>query len=465
VTNTDVVVVLPGIMGSTLAERDGNPVWAPSARTILRAIRRLHLHIKDFRLPDGIGDDHPDDGVQPVALFPDVHVIPGIWTPIKGYDRLVALLNRLGYHEQAPDHDAPPGNLVAVPYDWRLSVRYNGRWLAGIVEPALERWRAQGGPYTDAQLVFVCHSMGGLVARWYIEKCGGAAHTRKLITLGTPYRGAAKAVEQLVNGVHKGLGVVSVDLTDFARSLPSTYHLLPEYACIDTGSDLRKTTTVGLPDLDTGRLADAMRFHTDLQAAEAARPECLTMTHAIVGVRQPTWTTVRITPDNRVEPLDTIGGDNDYGDATVPLAGAIGYNQPQDTPLVHRVADQHGNLQRNQAALDEIEEIITTTPVRRKAPQPVTIRATIPDLITIGEDLPIAVDLDDDTRHAITITITNEAGKLLHARQPKIHNGHADTTFTNLPPGAHTIHITGAQPSSPIAPVTATTLIWTDTPS
>ncbi|MGH3872822.1 MAG: hypothetical protein ACRDSR_15175 [Pseudonocardiaceae bacterium] len=36
--------------------------------------------------PD-IGDQAPDDGVEPVELMPDLHVLPGIWTPIKGYTR------------------------------------------------------------------------------------------------------------------------------------------------------------------------------------------------------------------------------------------------------------------------------------------------------------------------------------------------------------------------------------------
>lgn len=241
-TNTDLVIVLPGIMGSTLKGPNDKLVWAPSGGAILRAIRTFGRSIKDCQLPDGIGDDHPGDGIAPVALMPDVHAIPGIWTPIKGYDRLLALLNRLGYREQQPGDDAPPANLVPVPYDWRLSARYNGRWLARVVEPALDRWRSQGGRCADAKVVFVCHSLGGLVARWYIEKCGGAEITRKLITIGTPYRGSAKAVEQLVNGVSKGIGPLSVDLTAFARSLPATYQLLPEYACIDSGGQLLKVT-------------------------------------------------------------------------------------------------------------------------------------------------------------------------------------------------------------------------------
>src|SRR4029453_437009 len=146
----------------------------------------------------------------------------------------------------------------------RLSNRYTARWLAGIVEPALERWKAQGGPYADAKVTFVCHSMGGLVARWYIEHCGGAEITRKLITLGTPYRGAAKGLEPLVNGAHPGRGPFGINLTDLVRSMPSMYQLLPEYACIEHGTDLVKTTETALPHLARDKVADGMRLHAQL---------------------------------------------------------------------------------------------------------------------------------------------------------------------------------------------------------
>ena len=186
----DLVVVLPGILGSTLS-KDGHPVWAPSAGSALRAIGTFGASVTRLQLPVGIGDDHPYDGVERVGLMPDLHVLPGIWTPVKGYDKLLRRLRSLGYRE--PGGETLPGNLIEVPYDWRLSCRYNGGRLGAIVEPALERWRAQDGPFAEAKVVFVCHSMGGLIARWYMEKCGGAEITRKLITLGTPYRGAVRA--------------------------------------------------------------------------------------------------------------------------------------------------------------------------------------------------------------------------------------------------------------------------------
>ena len=312
------MVALPGILGSTL-RRDGHLVWAPSAGSALRAIGTFGASVRRLELPAGIGDDHPYDGVEPAGLMPDLHVLPGIWTPVKGYDLLLARLRALGYREPGPG--VPAGNLIPVAYDWRLSCRYNGKRLGTIIEPALKRWRDQGGPYADAQVVFVCHSMGGLIARWYIEKCGGAEITRKLITLGTPYRGAARALGQLVNGAHPGLGPFRLDLTRFARTMPSLHQLLPEYACLEHGEDLAKTTGITLPELDTAMVADAMRFHTDLQQAEARRPQSLAATHAIVGTTQATATTARLT-DGRIELLDTYQDRDLYGDATVPIVAA-----------------------------------------------------------------------------------------------------------------------------------------------
>jgi pimeloyl-ACP methyl ester carboxylesterase len=451
---TDLVVVLPGIMGSTL-RRKGKLVWAPSAGAVLRAIGVFGRSLQELTLPENIGDDHPEDGVEPVDLMPDLHALPDIWTPVKGYDRLVRRLHAMGYREET---GASPGNLVLVPYDWRLSNRYNAERLRGIVQPALQRWREQGGEYAGAKVVFVCHSMGGLIARWYIENCGGADHTRKLITFGTPYRGAVKALEQLVNP-RSGFGWLSEDLTRFVRSMPSLHQLLPEYACIEHGNGLAKIGELVVPELDTAMTADAMAFHTALIKAEADRPASLAMTHAIVGARQPTWTSIQITA-GRVDPLDTIGADNDYGDSTVPLTGAIGHNLPLDTNQVRRIIDKHGNLQRNPQALDEMAEIITARPIRRRAPHVVGVRVTVPEFLRAGEDLPVTVAIE--ARHAIKVTVRDESGEEIHARAPRPRDGHVSTTFTDLPPGGYAVDVTGLHLGSPVTPVRSTVVIGAD---
>jgi pimeloyl-ACP methyl ester carboxylesterase len=467
-TSNDLVVVLPGITGSTLGLRgsDGSPasanlIWAPSAGAVWKLLTGRDSILKKM-LPDGIGDAAPDDGVEPVALMPDVHVLPGIWTPIRGYDVLVNSLEKLGYKR---DNGPKPPNLIAFPYDWRLSNRYNGERLGSVVEPALERLRAQGGPWADARIVFVVHSMGGLVARWYIEKCGGAEVTRKLITMGTPWRGATDALEQLVNGVKKGIGPLSIDLTAFSRSMPSLYQLLPEYACISNGGGYAKTTEVGLPNLATQMLSDAMTFHTDLQAAESARSASRDMTHMIVGIRQPTQTTVSL-QGGRAVTSQAFGGDNDFGDGTVTLTGAVGLGESLDTNIVVRVPDQHTNLQCNQFVLDQVQEILTAKPVRRRELKSVSVRASVPDLVTQREGLKVAFDLEADDPGAdppkvpVTVTVRSAKGKVLAKAEPRLRAGHGVATFDELPPGTHAVTIDGSAPSSLVRAVTSTAVVW-----
>jgi pimeloyl-ACP methyl ester carboxylesterase len=389
----------------------------------------------------------------------DLQLLPGIWTPVKGYDRLLARLRALGYHESTDDPDDSPGNLLPVGYDWRLSCRYTGRWLGTVVEPALERWRAQGGRYAEARLVFVCHSMGGLVARWYIERCGGAEITSKLVTLGTPYRGGARALEQLVNGVHKGLGPLAADLTRFARSLPSLHQLLPEYACIEKGTDLARTTEIVIPELSAAKIADAMYFHAELRAAEESRPDGRTATHAIIGTGQPTATTARLA-DDRVVSIDTYYGDDLAGDSVVPLVGACRSDVPMDSNTLRRVPDKHGNLHRNRAALAELEGMLTAKPVALRDTGGIPLRVDVPELVLAGRPMPVRVTLPEDKRQALRVVVTDEGGRLVDARVLRSSRGTAATTIDKLRPGVYTIDVTGPDSASPVSPVSSTVLVW-----
>lgn len=65
-------------------------------------------------------------------------------------------------------------------------IEHYGREVARLVEEALA---ATGTPQVD----IVAHSMGGLAARYYIQELGGSKKVRRLITLGTPHRGALRA--------------------------------------------------------------------------------------------------------------------------------------------------------------------------------------------------------------------------------------------------------------------------------
>lgn len=179
------------------------------------------------------------------------------------------------------------------------------------------------------------------------------------------------------------------------------------------------------------------------------------MTHAVVGTRQATPATVRIS-NGRACLVNTYRGDDLGGDATVPLAGACRADVPMDDPLLRRVPDKHGNLQRNSAALDELEGILTASPVQVRG---LAIEATadMPELLLAGESLPIDVRLAGDHRAAVRVAVTSETGHLIFAGVIKPP---ATISVENLPPGAYTVEITGLGTGMDITPVSSTTLVW-----
>ncbi len=451
----DVVVVVPGILGSTLAH-DGKLVWAPSAGAAVRAIRTLGGSIRALRLPEGIGDDEPDDKVMAVEVMPDLHVLPGIWSANIGYGKLLAHLER-EYQLNLPQPHEPDllPNLVPFAYDWRLSNRVNARRLKARVLPVLERWRALGGRFAGARLVFVCHSMGGLVARWFVEREGGGEVTRRIVTIGTPHRGALKALAQLVNGVRKGVGRLGVDLTELALSMPSMYELLPQYACLEAGRGMVKVSETSALGLSTTMVADGVRFHDDLDAA-GARGGCALV--PIVGTRQPTWTTARIS-GGRVEPSYAIEGEDERGDATVPRLSATPAWVPPDSPGVRWVADQHGALQGNASVFDELERALVASPTIRRGGG-LELAVQVDELVLAGEPVEVRATVAGGQRVALRADVVGEAGQVVTAVRLYAADGGYRGTVEPLPPGAYQVTVRDLADAVSVSPVTAATLVW-----
>jgi Lecithin:cholesterol acyltransferase len=145
--------------------------------------------LQELTLPDGFTEGPAPDGVAATELMMGFHGIPGVWRPVKGYGALVTFLSHARFGLTLDNSNAAQvssGNLVLFAYDWRLSNRWTAKLLKNRVERALTRWRESAPQRRDAKVVFVCHSMGGFVARWYVEREGGAEITRSLVTFGTP---------------------------------------------------------------------------------------------------------------------------------------------------------------------------------------------------------------------------------------------------------------------------------------
>jgi len=122
----DVVVLLPGILGSVLA-RDGEEVWAPSPGAIGRALWSLGRNVRSPETgADPVDADDLGDGVVATRLMPDIHILPGLWG-IDGYSGITkVMLERF---------DLVAGETyLELPYDYRVQVAAVGE-CEGLVHP------------------------------------------------------------------------------------------------------------------------------------------------------------------------------------------------------------------------------------------------------------------------------------------------------------------------------------------
>lgn len=378
---TDLVVVLPGIMGSVLA-KDGHEVWNHTLAVAGRhALGRLN-EVRELTLPRDIGDADPGDGVEAVGLIGGLHILPGV-SAIDGYGTLLAFLERrLGISERN-------GNLLPFPYDWRLSVRLNARRLAARVEAALTAWRSRTGDPT-AQAVFVAHSMGGLVARYYLDVLGGSDHARGLVTIGTPYRGSVNALTSLHGGVAPSLGRLSEPFTRLARSMPSLYQLLPSWPCLVGADGLRsRPHRVRLSGVDEAMAADASRLHEELDGADGDGYAL----HVFGGYRQPTRQSARLTSDG-LEGLRDLDGTDHFGDGSVPRFSCFP-SQSTDDSTVRFFAQKHGSLQNERALLNQVEALLTARNPREFLDGRQELTVDVPE-VADGTHCHVAVTADAD---------------------------------------------------------------------
>lgn len=414
----DVVILLPGIMGSVL-QKDGRDVWALSGGAIASGIFSLGGSISSLTL----ANDSPTvetlgDGVSATRLIPDTHLIPGFWK-IDGYTAISNFITSR--------FDAQPGrNFFEFAYDWRRDNRVAARKLDRQSRQWLQNWRKSSGN-ANARLVLIAHSMGGLVSRYFLEVLGGWRDTRMLVTFGTPYRGSLNALDFLANGMRKTLGGFTVvDISALLRSFTSVYQLLPIYPCYDAGSGkpVRIGEASGIPNVDASRAKAALAFHNEIRSAVetnfkiAEYAKNRYAVHPIIGNYQPTLQGARLV--NGVVQCSQVldGNTNLRGDGTVPQPSG----RPIETPeleKLHRivyVSEVHGSLQNSRAMLDHLGGLLEedpNSPDRFRAPADpdfalsANVAVIVEDMYAASEKVVVGALCDAAT--TLTATVVNAA--------------------------------------------------------
>jgi len=374
----DLIVVLPGIMGSVLSDADG-PIWEMSGAAAWNFLISGGTALTDLALP--VQNPDVNDGVFASGLMQDLHIIPGLFA-VDGY---TALTDMLAKHYRLETEDGVPLNILEFPYDWRRRLASTAAAFEEFVTPRLRKWR-ESSP--DARLILICHSMGGLVARYWAESTWGRSanqwdDVRAIITFGTPHRGSLNALRFLTEGIQIP---IFPDLTDMVRTLPGLYHLLPTFPSVQMdGAALTIPHSLTIPGLEPRLAADALAFHTELETLAAQSPDPWNKIHTFLGSEQKTRLWASSTAGAFTYYETPAPGASEFlnsGDGTVPQLSSI--PTPGQYSSETAIAELHGSLHINENNLVALRQRIDALQYGISAFAPEA--AVIDDLIVRWEE-------------------------------------------------------------------------------
>ena len=422
----ELVVVVPGILGSRLArvDRNGVPheVWGTGFGSLVRNLATLGRRMRRLTIPPDVDPAAPGDRVIATGVITDTAIIPG-FLGISGYDGLI--------HRLRADNDLAGDQVVGFGYDWRLSNTVSGHALARFLDERLTRWRRSSGN-EDAKAVLIAHSMGGLVSRWCIEMEGGHELVDRLFTIGTPFKGAAIALDALSNGVRlpKRIGP---RFDGLVQSLPSVRELLPTYPCVRMHGRADLQTVAASAVLPRHYAQEGAQFHEQLAAAVSNRSR--SRTDDLVPFRgglQPTLSTAAVGADGLLTMHETVDGNesgrNDRGDGTVPRDSSSPPEwEPRQLALAKSVSQRHASMQVSDSVLTELATILTDAPRRMShraelaLRAPSAVAATTPFVAEVeapdGAALQITFAAVDDPSQSVTVPMKRADGRYRAAVQ------------------------------------------------
>ncbi|GAA5705904.1 MULTISPECIES: lipase/acyltransferase domain-containing protein [Streptomyces] len=396
-TTQDAVVVVPGIMGSELYDTEKDAViWGLSPGLLLKA----------WTTPAGLGALHltPDERegrlgrVRPSRLLRTAG-----WAPVlKGQEPYTELVRTVTRSVAAPEA------VLEFPYDWRLSVATNARFLAQAAREHLERWRRHPAHTAarrhrvderEGRLVFVAHSMGGLLTLAALSTGPDgdlAGDTRGVLTLGTPFQGAVAAAVILNTGRGAPVPLPRGRLRSLAVTMPGLHDLLPTYPCVAEGADIRALSPVDVADLggDKDLAVRSEAFH------EGLRGRTLPGHRAVVGISQPTMQSLTLRQGvvtayehcyryHRDGTLLTDGGTPRRFD--VAGDGTVHKESASLTRGAVPFALQHGTLAKGEAAMEAVTSFLAEDEHLGPTQAAAGMGLTVPDFVTPGADWTLRV--------------------------------------------------------------------------
>ena len=247
------VVVLPGILGSRLTEDGTNRVvWGAFTGDYANPSTDDGLGLISLPMTGGEALADLKDDVRPIGVLDRVEVsILGLPVQLAAYVDILTTLGVGGYRDRelglaSIDYGTDHFTCFQFAYDWRRDIVESARALdeylranRRIVE--LQRRSSFGQDLPPVKFDLVAHSMGGLVARYYLRygtqdlpadgsmpelNWAGAELVDRLIIIGTPNAGSIYAFQDLVDGKRIAPLIPPYPAAALG-TMPSVYQLLP----------------------------------------------------------------------------------------------------------------------------------------------------------------------------------------------------------------------------------------------
>jgi hypothetical protein len=247
------VIVIPGILGSRLQDREtGRVVWGAFLGTY--ADPRTPDGARLIALPMAAGRPLGDlrDAVEPAGALDRLRVsLLGLPVEQHAYLYVLRALGVGGYRDQdlgrgGLDYGSRHFTCFQFAYDWRRDNAENARRLHEFILDrrayvAAELKRRHGIDRPDVRFDLVAHSMGGLLARYYLRygpaplpgdgtlpplTWEGARHVDRAVLIATPNGGAAQSLIELVQGTRLAF-VLPRYAPAVVGTMPALYQLLP----------------------------------------------------------------------------------------------------------------------------------------------------------------------------------------------------------------------------------------------
>ena len=244
------VVVIPGLLGSTLRDADGTIVWGAFSGRFARpetpeGARQFALPMREGARLDELHDDVlPDGALERLELR-----LFGLPFVLSAYRNILATLGVGGYRDEslglsgAVDYGDEHFTCFQFDYDWRRDIPENARRLGAFLrEKRVFVAEATGQDPDSIRFDIVAHSMGGLVLRWFLRfgealdaplsggttsvPWDGAPLVERAVLIGSPNAGSLDALTRLVEGYHPSFLTPRYPPAVLG-TLPSAYQLLP----------------------------------------------------------------------------------------------------------------------------------------------------------------------------------------------------------------------------------------------